>query len=141
MLSSSRRVVLAALIAGLPASAPPLAQAANATPPADYHLAAEPGHGPLLPAHWSGDGDDRRCHRPLPPFRWAPRHGGPQQVLRFLAPRDIEHRLRRQHVHVVGRMVLHHGVYRVPALDRHARRVLLLVDPATAAILGRQHQF
>lgn len=150
-------LLLAAPLAALPARAAPL-QPPHTQP---YHLPSTAGHALLQLA---GDRDDderrrsphwRRHHWNTPnwdtPRGWSWGPGGqrgwgaPQfghQHPHF-APRPlpgwvVENRLRQQSFRPFGRITLRHGVYLVPAIDRKGRRVLLVVDPATAVVLGRQ---
>jgi hypothetical protein len=64
----------------------------------------------------------------------------PHLALRPLPGWVVEERLRQQSFRPFGRITLRQGLYLVPALDRHGRKVLLVVDPATATILGRQRR-
>lgn len=160
------RILSRALGFGALLTVAPLATASAGSPSTQpYHHASEFGHLPVQPAGWSGNDDRRRSHwapaRPgaRPGARsWSGHHGVPRGLpgggwgqhwhdgragYRALCPlpaRVVEHRLRRQSFQPVGRIVLRHGVYLVPALDPHGHRVLLAVDPATAVILGRQRR-
>lgn len=152
----SRALALGALLAAAPLAGASAVGAASTQP---YHQASAAGHSPLQLAGRSRD-DDRR-HRPRwtptrpwsspwnfpgagPGRGWSQPHwhgGGPA----YLAPRAlpgwaVEHRLRQQSFRPVGQIVWRHGVYLVPALDPRGRRVLLTVDPASGAILGRQRR-
>ncbi len=140
MSNSTRAFALGALLAVLPAAAPALAQGAAIMPPPPYHHDGNSGHGPVQTAHWPSGDADRHRHGLQPQYRWAPPHDRPQHAVRPLPPREIVRLLRRQHVQPIGRITLRHGVYWVPVLDHRGRQVLLLVDPATAAILGRQRR-
>jgi hypothetical protein len=76
-----------------------------------------------------------------PPGWGSPGHGHHQQP--HFAPRPlpgwvVEHRLRQQSFRPFGRIAMRNGVYLVSAFDPRGRRVLLVVDPLTAVILGRQ---
>ena len=82
------------------------------------------------------------------PGHWGPGHwhpgagwnGGPQFAYQALPVWVVEQRLRRQHVHPIGRIILSRGLYLVPVLDPYGRRILLAVDPRSADLLGRaQH--
>jgi len=138
------------------------ARAADAASLPAYHPGAEAGHDALHPAGWSGGNDDHddgwdddrddgweddgrhRHHRRDRGHHWSPpQHGGgfPYFAPRPLAPWVVEHRLRRQHFQPIGRLVLQRGLYLVPALDPHGRRVVLVIDPVTAVILGRQRHW
>lgn len=145
----SRALGIGVLLLAAPLAAP----SAVATPLAPYHLAGTPGHDALQPAGWSGHGhdrgdggdkgDDRRRHwrhghswglgQGTARQRWS---HAPRFTLQPLPPRVVEHQLRRRHIHPIGRITLHRGVYLVPALDRHGRRVTLAVDPVSAVVLG-----
>jgi hypothetical protein len=142
-------------------AAPLAAGGAEAAPAPAYHPGSEAGHGPLQLADWSNrdddrgwdddrdddrDGDGRRRHHRHRDHgqHWGPpQHGGgyPYFAPRPLAPWIVEHRLRRQHFQPIGRLTLRHGVYVVPALDPHGRRVVLVIDPLSAVILGRQRHW
>jgi hypothetical protein len=153
----SRALGLGALLMAAPLAATSAAGAASAQP---YHQTGDAGHLRLQPAGWSG-GDDRRRPWGVPGPHWTPArpwnapwagrgHGWGEQHWHggrpaYLAPRPlpgrvVEHRLRQQSFRPIGQIVLRRGVYLVPALDPRGRRVLLVVDPATAVILGRQRR-
>lgn len=120
-------------IAVLLLALPPLALPAAASPAPPYHLATDRGHDRLLPADWRhrGGGGHHRAWDGRPRWRGLPWLGRPLPVW------VVEHRLRRQHLHPVGRITLRHGLYVVPVCDPLGRRILLAVDPHTAVVLGR----
>jgi hypothetical protein len=144
-------------------AAPIAAERTEAAPAPALDLVGEAGGDMLRLADWSGrdddrdddwkdrddddrDGDGRRRHHRHRDYghQWGPpQHGGgvPYFAARPLAPWVVEHRLRRQHFQPIGRLTLRHGVYLVPALDPRGRRVVLVIDPITAVILGRQRHW
>lgn len=161
-----RRLSLTLGFSVLLLAAPLAATRADAATVPAYHPGAEAGHGALHPAGWSGrdddhdddwdddwdddrddegeDGGHRRHHHWDRGPHWSPPlHGDgfPYFAPRPLAPWVVEHRLRRQHFQPIGRLVLQRGLYLVPALDPHGRRVVLVIDPITAVILGRQRHW
>ena len=157
-----RRLSLTIGFSTLLLAAPLAAERAEAAPVPAYHPGGEAGHDLLQLADWSGrndghdddwedrdddrDGDGRRRHHRHRDqgHHWGPpQHGGgyPYFAPRPLAPWIVEHRLRRQHFQPIGRLTLRRGLYLVPALDPHGRRVVLVIDPITAVILGRQRHW
>ncbi len=152
-------LLVAAPLAVGPAGAAPL----QAPPAEPYHQPSMAGHALLLRAG-DRDDDERRRWRHRRPHHWGmphdmPRWGAPRfrgwphgqgwAMPQFghqrphFAPRPlprwvVEDRLRQQSFRPFGRITLREGMYLVPALDRHGRRVLLVADPATGTILGRQ---
>lgn len=142
-------------------AAPLAAERSEAAPVPAYHPGGAAGHGALHLADWDDNGHDweddrdddrdrdrdrdnrRRHHQDRGPHWSLPQYGGgfPYFAHRPLAPWIVEHRLRRQHFQPIGRITLQRGLYLVPALDPHGRRVVLVIDPATAAILGRKRHW
>lgn len=142
----SRALGLGLLVAvAFPAAA---ADAASRQTPQPYHLSSAAGHAPLQLSGWRGS-DERHAgrHDRRGPggsqFGRGHGHGfghsyGP---VRYLPGWVVEQRLRRQSYRPVGRITLRHGVYLVQAIDPRGRPVLLALDPATAAILGRHRRW
>lgn len=140
----SRALGLGLLVAvAFPAAA---ADAASRQTPQPYHLNGAAGHVPLQLSGWRGS--DNRHNWPGPGgshFGKGHGHGfghGPSYGhVRLLPGWVVEQRLRRQSYRPVGRITLRHGVYVVQAIDPRGRPVLLALDPATAAILGRHRRW
>jgi len=137
MLSPSRLLAFGALMLAMPAFAAP----AEATPPQPYHPGDRPGHDTLLSVDHRDHSDDRRWSRRDWKNGRFPRYGhlgrGHWGRGDVLPPRMIERHLRRHAFQPVGRIELRHGCYLVRAIDPSGRRVLLALDPASGAILGR----
>ncbi len=150
MLSPSRLLAFGALMLALPALAAPAA----AAPPQPYHPGDRPGHETLQRADHRDRGGDRRWSRhgwkghghrhgwhvppkPQPGHDWRLPQQDHWRQGRFLPPRVLERHLRRHAFQPVGHIELRHGYYLVRAIDPFGRRVLLALDPASGAILGR----